>query len=207
MGTEPHHGILAVDVPHDGGQRALQVAHGDVLRHHQTLDLVEHGGVSRVGLVLAEHPAGGKHTQRGLVLFHVADLHGAGLGAQQDAVVVGEVEGIGAVAGGMAFLDVQPGEVVVRQLHLGAVHHLIAKTYKDVLDGLQHLVHGVLMADGHGLAGDGHVDGLGSQLGFQGGGVDVGLPLFQLLLDACPDGVRQLTHDGALLGGEPAHLL
>ena len=107
----------------------------------------------------------------------------------------------------MAFLDVQAGEVVVCQLHLGAVHHLIAQTYKDVLDGLQHLIHGMLMADGHGLAGDGHVDGFGSQLGFQRGGVDVGLPLFQLLLDACPDGIRQLTHDGALLSGELAHLL
>ena len=41
----------------------------------------------------------------------------------------------------------------------------------------------------------------------QRGGVDVGLPLFQLLLDACPDGIRQLTHDGALLSGELAHLL
>ena len=168
---------------------------------------MEHGGVGRVGLVLAEHAAGSQHAQRGLVLLHIADLHGAGLGAEQDAVVIGEVEGIGAVAGGVAFLDVQPGEVVVCQLHLGAVHHLIAQTYKDVLDGLQHLIHGMLMADGHGLAGDGHVDGFGSQLGFQRGGVDVGLPLFQLLLDACPDGIRQLTHDGALLSGELAHLL
>ncbi len=30
---------------------------------------------------------------------------------------------------------------------------------------------------------------------------------FQLLLDACPDGIRQLTHDGALLSGQLAHLL
>ena len=204
MGTEPHHGVLSVDFPHDGGQCALQVAHGNVLRHHQTLDLMEHGGMGGVHLVLA---AGSQHAQRGLVLLHVADLHGAGLGAEQDAVVIGEIEGIGAVAGGVAFLNVQPGEVVVRQLHLGAVHHLIAQTYKDVLDGLQHLIHGMLMADGHGLAGDGHVDGFGSQLGFQRGGVDVGLPLFQLLLDACPDGIRQLTHDGTLLSGELAHLL
>ena len=53
----------------------------------------------------------------------------------------------------------------------------------------------------------GMVTSMASEASLASGGVDVGLPLFQLLLDACPDGIRQLTHDGALLSGELAHLL
>ena len=77
VGTETDSGIVAVDLVHDGDEGTLQIAHGDVLIHHQTLDLVEHGGVGGVGLVLTEHTAGGQHAQRGLVVFHVAFAMGA----------------------------------------------------------------------------------------------------------------------------------
>ena len=60
----------------------------------------------------------------GLRVLHDPDLHGAGLGAQQNGVVIGKVEGIAAVPGGVALLDIELGEVVVRQLHLGALYHL-----------------------------------------------------------------------------------
>ena len=63
MGTEPGDGIGTVDGLDDGVQCALQVRHGHALVHHQTLDLMEHGGVGRVGLVLAEHAAGSQHAQ------------------------------------------------------------------------------------------------------------------------------------------------
>ena len=207
VGTEAHLAVLAVDLLHNGDQSALQVTHGDVLVHHQTLDLVEHGGVGGVGLVLAEHTAGSQHAQGGLVLLHVADLHGAGLGAQQNGIVVGEVEGVGAVTAGVALLDVQAGEVVAGQLHLGAVHHLIAQAHEDLLDLLEHHVHGVLMAQLHGIAGDGDIDGLGGQFCLQNGGIDGGLALLELVFDLGTDGVGQLAHDGALLGAELAHHL
>ncbi len=168
---------------------------------------MEHRGVGGVSLILPEHPAGGQHTEGGLVGLHEPDLHGAGLGPEQDAVIVGKIEGVAAVPGGVPLLNVQPGEVVVRQLHLGTVHHLIAQAHEDLLDLLQNLVHGVLVAQGHGFAGDGHVDGLGGQLGLQNGGVDIPLPLVQLLLDGGTDRVCQLAHDGPLLRGELAHLL
>ena len=48
------------------------------------LHLVEHGGVGGVHLVLAVHPAGGDHADGDAVLLHSPDLHGRGLGPQED---------------------------------------------------------------------------------------------------------------------------
>ena len=64
----------------------------------------------------------------------------------------------------MALFNVQPGEVVAGQLHLGALHHLIAQSHEDVFDLLEHLVHGMLMADGDLVPGDGDIHGLGGKL-------------------------------------------
>ena len=207
VGTETHDGLLAVDLLHHGNQSALQIAHGDVFIHHQTFDLMEHGGVGGICLVFPEHPAGSQHTEGGLVVLHEADLHGAGLGTQQNAVVIGEVEGVAAIPGGMTLFDIQTGEVVVGQLNLGAVHHLIAQTHENLLDLLQNLIHGMLMADGNFLAGNGHIDGFAGQLGLQSGAVDGSLPLLQLCLDISTNRVCQLTHNGTLLGAELTHQL
>ena len=57
------------------------------------------------------------------------------------------------------------------------------------------------------FAGDGHIDGLGGEAGVHGLGLQTGLGLGQALLDGGADGVGQLPHNGALLGGELAHLL
>ena len=62
----------------------------------------------------------------------------------------------------MSFLDVQPGEVVVRQLNLRSFHHLIAKANEYVLDLLQDLIHGMLMANRHCRPGNGHIHCFGS---------------------------------------------
>ena len=168
---------------------------------------MEHGGVGGIGLILPEHPAGGQNADGGLGVFHDPNLHGAGLGPQQHGIVIGEIEGVGAVPGGMALFDVQPCEVVVRQLHLRAFNNLVAHAHKGVLDLLEHLVHRMLMAHAVALAGDGHVDGLGGELCLQSGGVDGGLALFQLLLNGRADGVGHLAHDRPLLGAELTHLL
>ena len=65
----------------------------------------------------------------------------------------------------------------------------------------------MLVADGDGVAGDGHIQAFGGQLCLQGGGVDGRFPLLQPLLDGGADGVGGLAHGGALLGGELAHQL
>ena len=94
--------------------------------------------------------------------FHIADLHGAGLGPQKYGVVIRKIEGIGTVPGGVAFLNVQPGEVVVRQLNLRPFHHLIAKADKHVLDLLQDLIHGMLVANCHSGTGNCDIHSFGS---------------------------------------------
>ena len=139
--------------------------------------------------------------------FHEANLHGAGLSTQKNAVIIGEIEGVAPIPGGVTLFNIQPGEIVVCQLHLRAVYHLVAQTDKNIFDLLEYLIHGVLMADGDLLAGNGYIDGLGGQLGLQNRRVDVRLPAFQLFLDLGPDGVGQLSHDRPLLSGKLAHLL
>ena len=107
----------------------------------------------------------------------------------------------------MTLFDVQTGEVVGGVLDLGAVDNGVAHAHEDVLDFLQDHVHGMLVAQLHGVAGDGDVDGLSGQLGLQDLGADGSLALLQLGLDLSTDGVCHLAHDGALLGAQLAHHL
>lgn len=100
MRAEAHDGVLAVQALDERLQRALQVAHRDALVDDEAFDLMEHRGVRGVGLVLAEHAAGGQHADGRLLLLHDADLHGAGLRAQKDFLVVRHIERVAAVAGG-----------------------------------------------------------------------------------------------------------
>ena len=159
-----------------------------------------------IRLVLPEHPAGSQDADGRLGVLHDPDLHGAGLGPQQNGVVIGKVEGIAAVPGRVSLFNIQPGKVVVRQLHLGALYHLVAHAHKGILDLLEHLVHGVLMADVEFLPGNGHVNGLRGQLGLQCGGMDGGFPFLQLFLNGGTDRIGHLAHDRPLLSGELAHL-
>ena len=207
VGTKPGDGIGAVDGLDDGVQRALQVRHGHALVHHQTLDLMEHGGVGGVHLVLAVHPTGGDHADGYAVLLHSPDLHGRGLGPQEDLGILGEIEGIRPVTGGVGLRGVELGEVVAFQLNLRAVHDLKAHVKEHLLDLIQHGVHGVLVAQSHLLAGDGDIQRLSLQLGFQSGLFQNGGLGFNGLFHGGADLVGHLAHDGALLGGEAAHLL
>ena len=90
------------------------------------------GGVQRIGTV---YPSRADDPNGGLALFHGADLHRAGLSAQQS--VFGDIEGVLGVPGRVVFGDVQRFKVVVVQLHFRAVHHVEAHAQKDLLD----LVH------------------------------------------------------------------
>ena len=207
VGTEAGDGAGAVDGLDDGVQRAFQVRHGHALVHHQTLDLMEHGGVGGVHLVLAVHPAGGDDADGQLHGLHGPHLHGRGLAAEHYPAVLVKVEGVRPVPGGVALLGVELVEVVLGQLHLGAVQHGEAHADEDVLQLVQGQVHGVLVAQLGGFSGDGHIHRLGLQARLQG----LGLQALALLLNGALQGgahlVGQLAHGGTLLGGELAHHL
>ena len=113
----------------------------------------------------------------------------------------------GQISGRMTFLDIQTSKVVACQLHLGTVHNLIAHADEHILDLLQNLVHGMLMAHSDRLAGDGHIDGLACQLCFQHLGADGSLALLQLCFDFRTNRICDLAHHGALFGRQLAHLL
>ena len=109
------------------------------------------------------------------------------------------------VVAGMTLLNVQTGKVVICQLYLRTVYYLITKAHEDLLDLLQHHVHGMLMAHGDRITGDGHVQCFACQLCLQDRRVNSGLALFQLCLNVSADRVCQLTHNRPLLSAELAH--
>ena len=167
---------------------------------------MEHGAVGGVHLILAVDTARRDDADGQRPGLHGVDLHGRGLGAQEDLAVRGEIEGVRPLPGGVPLVDVQLGEVILLPLHLRAVHDLKAHADEDVLDLIQDVVHGVLVPQLGLPAGQGHVDGLPLQLLLQHGlGHDLP-PLLQQALDLAADLVGQLTHHRALLRGELAHL-
>ena len=133
-------------------------------------------------------------------------LHRRGLGAQQDAAVVLEIEGVRPFAGGVAFVDVELGEVVFRLLDFGAVENFKAHADEDVLDLVEDVVHRVLVPQRTGLARQRDVNGLTLKLQLHELGAKLGLALLDGGLNVAAQLVCQLTHDGALLGGKLAHL-
>ena len=194
---------LAVHLAGELVQRALQVAHGDVLVDHQALHLVEHRAVGGVGLVGAVHPARADHADGRLAGGHDAGLHRGGVGAQHDVVI--HVERILRIAGGMVLGQVQKLEVVVVILHLRALHHLVAHAHEDVHHLRKRDVHRVQRAGAASGAGQGHVDGLRLQArGLFLGGQLPGA-LLQFFLQRGAHVVHQLAHLRPLLRRQLAH--
>jgi hypothetical protein len=75
---------VRVDELHDG---ALQVDHRHVLINHQRFELVEHRQVRLIVRVRPIDATGNHHADRRLLSLHHADLHSAGLRAQQPRVL------------------------------------------------------------------------------------------------------------------------
>ena len=73
-GTETYPEFLLEKGNEEVVQDALEIAEGDLLVDHETLDLVEHGGMRQIG-VAAIDTAGGDHAQWWLAVLHGADLH------------------------------------------------------------------------------------------------------------------------------------
>ena len=206
MRAETGHGPLAVDLLHHQVQRRLEVGHGDALVDDHALDLVEHGRVRGVHLVLAVDAAGGDHADGQVLRLHGVDLHGRGLGAKENAAVVGEVEGVRPLARGVTLVDVQLREVVVGQLHLGAVDDLKAHADEDVLDLVEDVVHRVLVPDDRALARQGDVHRLLQELHLELRLRQGGAALVDAALDLRAQLVRQLPHRRAFVRREPRDL-
>ena len=203
-GTQAGAGVLAEQLLHKGVQRALQVAQGDALIHDQAFHLVEHGAVGGIGIG-TEHTAGDQHLDGRLLAVHGADLAAGGLGAEQE--LVGQVEGILHVTGGVILGHVQAGEVVVVILDLRCVSHGKTHAGEHVDDLVGDQRQGVQTTHRAGLGGQGDVHGLsgvaGGQLGLLhlgGGGIVVCLHLLLELVD-------DLAHGGALFGRNRAQIL
>ena len=203
-GTQTGAGIGTEQLLHEGVQRTLQVAQRDALIHDQTFHLVEHVAVGSVG-VRAEDAARDEHLDGRLLAVHGADLAAGSLGAEQE--LIGQVEGVLHIAGGMVLRDVQAGEVVVVVLDLGGICHSKAHAREDVDDLVGDEGQGVQTAHGAGLGGQGDVHRLGGVAGSKlsllhlvGSGVILGLhPGLQFVDD--------LAHGRPLLGGDRAQIL
>ena len=204
--AEARDGVGAVHLHGHVVQHALQVGEGDVLVDDQALHLVEHRAVGGVHLVLAVAAAedGGADGQG--ARLHDARLHVAGLGAQEGAALLVEIEGVRPLAGGVVLVGVQAVEVIDGLLDLGAVVYLKAHADEDVLELVDDDVHRVLVPALDALAGQGDVQRLGLELRFQRGLGEGGLAALELGLELGAHAVGQLADDGALLCGELAHL-
>ncbi len=183
----------------EGLQGAFEIGQGDVLVHHQTLDLVEHGRVGGVGVAPVGFARHDDVDGRPLLL-HGAHLHRRGVCAQHDLVADEErvVKRPGRMIGGR----VEGFEVVVLGLYLRAFDHVVTHADEDVLDlalGLgdqmqvpkgrrppgQTDIHPLLLEPVHQLLG----------LQFKSARLDRGL---QVLADE----VSHLPHFGPLFGGK-----
>ena len=139
-------GLDAFDLEEGGKeffQNPFQVRHRDVLVDGKAFDLMEH---RRVGLVIVGtiHTARRNDAARCAVLFHMADLHGAGVGAQhvrRAIITLGAVhiERVHLGPRGVVAGDVQRVEVIeigvdLRTFGNGEPH--VGKDRRDLFDHL-----------------------------------------------------------------------
>ena len=197
-------GVGTEQLLHEGVQGTLQIAQGDALVHDQTFHLVEHGAVGRVG-VGTEDAAGDEHLDGRLLRIHGADLAAGGLGAEQE--LIGQVEGILHIAGGVVLRDVQAGEVVVVILDLRGVRHSKTHAREDVDDLVGDQRQRMQAADRAGLSGQGDVHGLGSVAGGQLGFLHLGGGSIVVRLHLGLQFVDDLAHGGALFRRNGAQIL
>ena len=166
---------------------------------------MENGAVCGVHRVGAVNAARADDADGRLLLFHRANLHGAGLRAQQH--VFGEIERILGVPGRVALGHIEHFKIVVVQLHLGAGNDVEAHAQKNFLQLAQHLLERVALALRGRFARQRYVDFLRGQAR----GERRAFQLFGAARDIGCDGlahlVGQRADDGPFLGGKPAHLL
>ena len=196
-------------------ERALEVAEGNALVHHQALDLVELGQVAGVCHVAAVHLARRDDVDGKLLVLHGMHLHARGLRAQKHVGLAAHGRGVaGAVhhvervlhaAAGMVGRGVQRLEVVVVGLLLGPMGHRVAQPQEHLGDLVDELADQVARADLLRTAGQRHVHRARVDLRRQLGRRKLGLARGQRLLHRNAHLVHGFAHCGALLFRHLAH--
>ena len=139
------------------GNRTLEVAHADAVAHHQPFQLVKHRLMGGVGRLVAVDLAAHHDLEGRLVVHHVANLHGRGVGPQQASVF--QPEGVLQVARGVIPRHVERLEVVVLLFHFRPLDHRVAHLAVDADQVVEHAGNGVQPARRQGQARQRHVDG------------------------------------------------
>ena len=133
-------------------------------------------GVSRVGIVAAINFAGNDDANRGLLLFHSADLHGRSVGAKKQraggALRQVQIKGVHVVADGMKFGNVEGLEIVVRRFDFRAFDHGEPDGEENVFDGLEDLADQVVRTDRADDPGEREVGAFTRERGFFGAALD-----------------------------------
>ena len=207
IGVPQQHAALdAEELAGELQQRALEIGERDALVDGEQLDLRHHPLVRRVGRLVAVAAARHGDAHRRIVGVEVADLHRRGMGAQQQRLfavhVLVEPEGVPHIARGVVLGDAQAGEVVVVELHLGALDGGEAHAREGVEDLLQRLGHGVQSAAAAAAAGQRYIDGALGKLRGERGGAQLLLPRLEVPLEVALERVGGLPGGAPLIGGQ-----
>ena len=155
--------------------------------------------------IRTEDTAGGQHLERRLVGVHIADLTGTGLGPQEN--VLGDIEGVLHIPGGMVLGHIQPGEVMIVIFDLRAVINLKSHTGKNVDHFISGQGQGMEGTDRPLFGGQGDIDLFLFVTGRELKGFlflfRLLVALFGLLLEL----VDQFAHGGAVFLGYRAQIL
>ena len=173
----------AKEPPGKAVQGPFQVRHGDVPAHRQTLHLVELDLGPRGDLLVAvahsrqDHPDGSGWYSR------MAWICPGEVWVRR-TTLVGGVEGVPHIPGGMMRRHVEQLEVVLVGDHVGAPVDLEAHVPEHPVHLAHHHGGGVEPATAETPSRQGHVQGLGAQTGLQLSGLDHLIPVLEGLCEA-----------------------
>ena len=189
-------GVGAEQLLGEVGQRLLQVGEGDTLIDIKGFNLVEHAVRTGGNRLVAEDAPGGDEADGEGVGFHVAHLHGRGVGTEQDIGVFLDEKRVLHITGRMLFGEIEGGEDMPVVLYLGSFGDGKSEAGKDIEYLILDHREGMPRAEAHGVSGQGEVHAAASAVGIgeavfqvihlvQGGSLEViqGAPDFLFLLE------------------------
>src|SRR5208337_221961 len=133
--------FLAEELLGEEIQRALQVRKRNVFVNGQPFDLVKHGGVGGIRVIVPVALARDDDIKGRPILLHGADLHRRGVSPQNRFRI--DIERVPIVPRRMTLRDVECVEVIVGTLNLRAALNPEAEPQEDVLNFALHPGYGV----------------------------------------------------------------
>src|SRR3989441_730638 len=186
-------------------QHALEVGHGDTLPYHEAIRLMEDGHMRGIGSITPVAAAGGQDSHGRRAADHDVRVHDSRVGPQQQ--VIGEIERVLGVSRRVVAPHVQPFEIELVGLYLGAVDDLEPHTKEDVLDLLQRAGEDMLPAEGYPPARQGDVDGFCGQASPRRRPLQVRSTPGNRSLEAVPELVQLAAGRRTLCRGQGGHLV